>query len=288
MEISKPYIFHHRAVAFLDVLGFRQFLVDIDAEANENRLKSVSDDDNNILKGEYISEKANIFIDTFKTAIAGLDIRKFRYYLFSDNICITSITETNASDLQDLLVVINKLYFDFAKQGYFLRGGIDYGLFIDEESIAIGRPLAEAFELESKVAIHPRVVLSQKLVDQFQAFNKEGEKIFDYPFIDALIVANPEPDPTWHLNVFLQVFQNDFEEDRKRFFSEYQMTVLKHLSANKDNHRVYSKYRWLAEQFNVFIDKFVNELAYLDKDFDPESSEDFLTIVSQYKIELDD
>lgn len=289
MNSTVSYVFHHRAVAFLDVLGFRQFLQEFDMEARASRRLPVPNNGEQTQgQGKYVSVKANDFINTFKAGIGQLDERKYRYYLFSDNICITSIAETTAADLQDLLLVLTKLYFDFAKRGYFLRGGIDYGLFIDEDTIAIGKPLAVAYELESKKAIFPRIALSQDIVDQFQAFNAAGDKEFNYPFADMLITDALEEDAIKHLNVFLQVFQSDYEEDRRRFFADYRTVITHHLSINMANERVYEKYRWLADQFNAFVDEFVSRLAYLDSDFDPESSDGFLEFVVQQKINYGD
>ncbi|MDM8176403.1 hypothetical protein QT327_18995 [Olivibacter sp. 47] len=275
-----PYIFHNRAVAFLDVLGFQQFLREFDMEANQNRKRLSEEDEDPILAGRFTSQKANEFIATFKNAIQQLDKEKYRYYLFSDNICITSIQETTPNDLQDLLLVITKLYFDFAKKGYFLRGGVDYGLFIDEETIAIGVPLANAYLLESKIAIYPRIVLSTNIVDQFQAYNLLGEKEYDYPFADVMI----EGEDVKYLNIFLQVFQSDYVEDKRLFFTDFNQVIGNHLEENRQNERIYEKYQWLAEQFNIFIDKFVNELAFQDSNFDPESDEDFLEFVKKQRI----
>ena len=131
---EQQYIYKNRAVAFLDVLGFRQKLFDFEQEAKENRIGiNVTEIEETPYQRQYVSNKANDFINTFKNAISKLDVEKYRYYLFSDNICITSIKDTSKSDLQDLLLVITELYFEFAQKGYFLRGGIDYGLFIDEK-----------------------------------------------------------------------------------------------------------------------------------------------------------
>ncbi|MDX3914543.1 MULTISPECIES: hypothetical protein [Olivibacter] len=280
MHDIAPYIFHNRAVAFLDVLGFQQFLGEFDAEARQNRKRLPEENEDPILGGRFTSQKANEFIATFKNAIEQLDKEKYRYYLFSDNICITSIQETTPNDLQDLLLVITKLYFDFAKKGYFLRGGVDYGLFIDEETIAVGVPLANAYLLESKIAIYPRIVLSTNIVDQFQAYNLLGEKEYDYPFADVMI----EGEDVKYLNIFLQVFQSDYVEDKRLFFTDFNQVIGNHLEENRQNERIYEKYQWLAEQFNIFIDKFVNELAFQDSNFDPESDEDFLEFVKKQRI----
>jgi len=182
------------------------------------------------------------------------------------------------------LLGLTELYFDLAKRGYFLRGGIDYGLFIDEDTIAIGKPLAVAYELESKVAVYPRIALSQHIIDQFRAYNQSGEKEYDYPFADALINSTPGEESIKHLNIFLQVFQSDYEDDRRQFFSAYRNVITHHLTVNAGNQRVYQKYRWLADQFNAFVDEFVDRLAYLDADFNPESSDGFLDFVQQQKV----
>lgn len=277
--MAQEYLYRNRAVAFLDVLGFKQKLNDFELEAKSNHIPENEDAVN--ANGKYISQKANDFINTFKLAISQLDEKKYRYYLFSDNICITSIQDTSASDLQDLLLVIAKLYFEFAKRGYFLRGGIDYGLFIDEETLALGNPLANAYELETKKAVYPRIVLSQNLVDEFQGYDPQGEKQFDYFYSDALIKDSCE---IKFLNVFLQVFQSDYREDREAFFARFKTVILENLHANKSNETVFVKYKWLADQFNEFIDLFTEKLAYMDSDFDPEQEIGFLDFVKQQKI----
>lgn len=277
--MAQEYLYRNRAVAFLDVLGFKQKLNEFELEAKSNHIPENDDAVN--ANGKYISQKANDFINTFKLAISQLDEKKYRYYLFSDNICITSIEDTSASDLQDLLLVIAKLYFEFAKRGYFLRGGIDYGLFIDEETLALGNPLANAYELETKKAVYPRIVLSQNLVDEFQGYDPQGEKQFDYFYSDALIKDSCE---IKFLNVFLQVFQSDYREDREAFFARFKTVILENLHANKSNEAVFVKYKWLADQFNEFIDLFTEKLAYMDSDFDPEQEIGFLDFVKQQKI----
>ncbi|RPH31973.1 MAG: hypothetical protein EHM93_11230 [Bacteroidales bacterium] len=280
--MEQEYIYRKRAVAFLDVLGFRQKLIDFEKEALANHLTHFDDANNeNLNNGQYISSKANDFINTFKKAITKLDVEKYKYYLFSDNICITSIRETSTADLQDLLLVITELYFEFAQKGYFLRGGIDYGLFIDEKELAVGIPLANAYELETKVAVYPRIILSTNLVNEFQAFNNKGEKVFDYLYSDVLILDSCE---IKYLNVFLQVFQSDYREDREAFFKKYNNVIVNNLEENKTKEIVYIKYKWLAEQFNDFIDLFIIKLAFLDSDFNPEDEVGFIEFVKHQKI----
>lgn len=266
-------------MAFLDVLGFKQILVDFEKEAIDNKVDVASEEDSS---GSYVSDRANEFINTFKKAIDKLDEDKYRYYMFSDNICITSIEDTTSADLQDLFLIITDLYFEFAQKGYFLRGGIDYGLFIDEKRMAVGLPLAKAYELETKRAVYPRIILSNEIVEEFQSFNNKGEKVFDYLYSDALILDSCE---IKFLNIFLQVFQSDYREDREAFFKKYNGVISRNLEIHKLNETVYVKYKWLAEQFNEFIELFTTKLAYLDENFNPEEETGFIEFVQQQKIQ---
>ncbi|WP_461789689.1 hypothetical protein [Pedobacter sp.] len=272
--MEQHYVYKKRAVAFLDVLGFREKLNVFQKEAEQNQLAEENE--------SYVSQQANDFINTFKKAIARLDDKKFRYYLFSDNICITSINETTSSDLQDLFLAVTELYFQFARQGYFLRGGIDYGLFIDEDEIAVGNPLAVAYLLESKKAIYPRIILSDNLVKEFQTINQQGEKNYEYLYADVLIKDSCE---IRFLNIFLHVFQSDYREDREDFFIKYSEVLKQNLAENIKNEAIYTKYKWLADEFNEFIDHFINELSFLDTAFDPEQEVGFLEMVGQQKIQ---
>lgn len=277
--MGQQYLYKKRAVAFLDVLGFKQILVDFEKEAIDNKVDVASEEDSS---GSYVSDRANEFINTFKKAIDKLDEDKYRYYMFSDNICITSIEDTTSADLQDLFLIITDLYFEFAQKGYFLRGGIDYGLFIDEKRMAVGLPLAKAYELETKRAVYPRIILSNEIVEEFQSFNNKGEKVFDYLYSDALILDSCE---IKFLNIFLQVFQSDYREDREAFFKKYNGVISRNLEIHKLNETVYVKYKWLAEQFNEFIELFTTKLAYLDENFNPEEETGFIEFVQQQKIQ---
>jgi len=161
------YIYQDRAVAFVDVLGFREKLQEFEQDA---KTKSTTEG------SEYlISEKVNEFINTFKNVTSLLESGNFRYYLFSDNICITVDYVENPNLLVSLLFTISELFYSFAQKGYFLRGGIDVGKFVDEQEIALGIPLANAYLMESKDAVYPRILISAgytELLKNYQADNR--------------------------------------------------------------------------------------------------------------------
>lgn len=275
--MEQQYIYRNRAVAFLDVLGFRQRLNEFESEARRNlAITPEENDPENLFLGKLISKKANEFINTFREAIDQLDKDKYKSYLFSDNICITSITDTSPDDLQDLLLVISKLYFDFAQKGYFLRGGVDYGLFVDHDSIAVGVPLANAYELESKVAVFPRIILSPGFVKQFEVYLTPDSKEYSSPFVSSLIKKSSE---IRFLNVFNYIFKTD---DKVDFFARYHLRISEHLTANQDLEHIFLKFEWLAKEFNSFIELYTTTLAYFDEYYEP--TEEYLNSIKQLKL----
>jgi len=273
-HVDKDYIFANRAVAFIDVLGFGAKLNEFDEEARNNLIE----EDNEIKR--YISPSANRFINTFLNAIELLDPNKYRYYLFSDNLCITSIDETSPTDLEDLLFVIANLYYELAKAGYFIRGGIDYGLFVDEGSIAVGMPLAHAYRIESKVAVYPRIVLSKNFVDQLAEKYTDQEGMDEGNYLRLLLSHSCE---LTYLNVFMHVFQTDFETDKIQFFHDMNFKIIESLDFTKGKETVHHKFKWLAEEFNKFLDSYSDELVYLDENYEPDDN--YIDTVKQQRIE---
>ncbi len=279
------YRYSHRAVAFLDVLGFQSKLQEFENEAIEHQNNSmddgfIEDSEEEVIDNGAIlySQKASNFIETFNNAISKLDQDKFSYYLFSDNICITAknLNTNNEKSLIELLLVISELYFEFVQQGYFLRGGIDYGLFIDKSSIALGVPLAIAYKMETTQAVFPRILLSKNFIKQFEVYPSEGVQEFTSLFTSSLIKSSCE---IQYLNVFNHIFK---VEDKEHFFEKYSHNITENLTNNQFSENIFLKYRWLADEFNSFIETYTSTLAFYDENF--EATDEFIETIKQLKI----
>ncbi|MHB8258697.1 MAG: hypothetical protein ACYDCN_00375 [Bacteroidia bacterium] len=259
------YIYQNRVVAFLDVLGFQEKLYQFENEANEKLEQEKNEDFENLDKGQILqSAKANEFINTFIEAISKVDKEKFSCYLFSDNICITVNYGTDKSVLIELLMLISDLFYSFAQKGYFLRGGIDYGKFINQETIAIGVPLITAYKLETNIAIYPRIVISENFKKIFDEYKTSEEyQTSSQVFIKSFILSSCEIN---YLNVFLKVLNTD---DKETYFLNIHNSIKQNLEENKMKEKIYVKYDWLASEFNNFIDVYTSELAFVDENDEP-------------------
>ena len=143
-------------VVFLDMLGFRSMLPDFENQALNN---------SDINSSNYHeSLKLNKLLEKFRESLSLIRKSQCNHYLFSENMCITISYITDEVEkpdsLVEILILISLLANQFAKEGYFFRGGIDVGWFLNNSEIAVGVPLVNAYILESKKAIYPRVVMS--------------------------------------------------------------------------------------------------------------------------------
>lgn len=260
---SEQYLYQDRAVVFLDVLGFQEKLIDF-----ENQAVQYNEDNN-----YFYSESVNEFIETFKSVVGFLDKNNFNFYLFSDNICITIDYSENQNRLIEILVAINDLFFKFAQKGYFLRGGVDVGKFVDvkekekENKIAVGVPLATAYKLEQDVAMYPRIVISnnyKKLLDSF-----EESKLINEDSITKKKYLIKQHCEVYYINTFFNLLNN---ENKIEIVEGIKKSIEENLLTNSMKERVAIKYEWLANEFNSFIDEYVNELIYLETET-PEEEE---------------
>lgn len=242
--------YQYRIVAFLDVLGFKSMLYEFEKEALENG----NEDDKRL-----VSQKATDFVNVFREVTNLMDKFDCNYYLFSDNICLTVDPHHNNALIVDILFTISNLFRKFSQMGYFLRGGIDYGLMLDEESIAMGVPLANAYIMESEKAIFPRVIMSERFIQFIDDKNLDEQNQFNIQnFIKKSCEIN-------YVNLFYNVIKTD---DKVMFFKQYKQVIENHLSINKGKENIFMKYKWIANEYNEFLDNYIENIEYFEQDFE--------------------
>jgi hypothetical protein len=81
---------------------------------------------------------------------------------FSDNIVISSVPDKEITPY--FLREMATIQLMTASMGFLLRGGIVVGDIIHDEEVVFGPALNRAYELESKVAIYPRIVVDEPVL----------------------------------------------------------------------------------------------------------------------------
>lgn len=226
-------------VAFIDVLGFRAMIYDL-------RHKP------------HLKPKIHQVLEAFRD----VDLRykkdqKFFSQLkatcFSDSLVISS----NDLDAERFVFAIGDLQARMLFNGILLRGGITKGLLFHEEGIIYGEGLIEAYDIESKKAKYPRVVLSQDFV------NNTTNALLNSTCIKS-------EDGAWSVDPFryhhciypVWATPDERDEDLVNFLSGIQSYLLNQLEATNST-KVQEKLVWMLQRIRDRANDLLNAWSYL-------------------------
>lgn len=145
------------------------------------------------------------------------------------------------------------------EKNYIFRGGITFGnvYYNKKENIVFGPAIVEAYELESKYAKNPRVLIQDNLAKKILKYHnkiknklKSKENICPrISYINGEIIKQDLEDDKYYINYFNNIECD--EEKLKRF-------ILEQLEKanNEKNIKVMKKYLWLSKYYkNEILDK---------------------------------
>ena len=249
-----------RICCFIDILGFRQHIEQtIDQEGNDNVEK--------INKIKYILDLSKKMTDD-----SGFSKSKIVTY-FSDSIVI-SYDYSEPSQLFHTLIDLLYVSFELANQGYLARGGVTIGKLIHTEEFIFGPAMVKAYDLESKKANYPRILVEKEVVENGIKYkvdnhsaNDELQYILDIItedsdgnfYIDYISKCSSEfNDPEYDLYTYL--------EQLKKFFIDFE---------NMDS-KVQEKLLWLKEKINNEINQIHKNIE--NDDFEGEIRDYYRTL----------
>lgn len=133
-------------VAFIDLLGFSS-MVSHDCEKPEGEQK-------------YISKLFDIHKKTkeISTDLPGMSLTQF-----SDSVVLS--VPYSVDNFNSICQIISEFQYDLLCSGILCRGGVSYGKHFSTEDFLFSHGLIDAYNIESKLAINPRVVISKALIE---------------------------------------------------------------------------------------------------------------------------
>jgi len=185
-------------VAFIDILGFKDIVL-----AN-------SQSKDNVIFKELINAIEQSYKKAFSFGIDGLSAigdhfeenltSKFKYKVFSDNLFISYDYEEDLSDYGFAVYWITAMSVIYQREmlnkKFYVRGGIADGQNYSNDHVIFSDALIKAYELETKIAKYPRIVVEDSIVrKQDECFNEhifksELKKVFVKDWTGTLFV-NP-------------------------------------------------------------------------------------------------
>jgi len=145
-------------VTFLDILGFRDLVANDSPEEVDRKLNAL----------ERITGPVYITDDPHDRQLEP------SVFWFSDSVVRVRHLETEANieaptgllfhELLDMVYAQGELI----KEGILLRGGVTYGEVVSSSSRVFGPGVIKAYEVESKLALYPRVALAPELLKELR------------------------------------------------------------------------------------------------------------------------
>ncbi|WP_313578561.1 hypothetical protein [Chishuiella sp.] len=255
-SLNKKY--EKRIVAFIDILGFKEIVRNSEINSSKIELLYTA---LNFLKNWEIPEKwdlkyIEIEEDAQKKNINNFDIRgKTNTTTFSDSIVVSVKVDNNVNEMISTLVSnLSYIGANLFEKGISFRGAITIGNIIHEENgIVFGQALIDAYQLETKSAKYPRIILSNKLIKElnYPIENKKDR----YPY-HQYINRFEDGCVGFHQMIYYQVSSNSSEmepETLKKNLNKIRKNIIDGLDDSFENPEVFEKFNWLKTQYNNLI-----------------------------------
>lgn len=250
-------IYEDRIVCFLDILGFKNIIND--AASNKK------------VESQYeISDIINI-LDIMKKYLKIESNESREVTQFSDCIVI-SFLENDRSGVFYILLDLLHLIMELLSNKIIVRGAITKGKLLHNKDLVFGPALVKAYELESTVAIYPRIILGNEILlsgamnhNYDSSSTEELESIWD--------IISKDADGMFYIDYFnsAQSELNHPEDQMPKYLTNLKEFI--ETSIESSNYSIKIKYMWMANKFNELINN-------------PNKEQYFLYLEKKGKIEL--
>ena len=215
-------------VGYLDILGFRNL---VRADANRGIIAARLD---------RAMERA---LEWFggKAALKGTADAEWRVRVFSDCVCVAKA----ATDLGILVTLdaISAFSREMIASGFPIRGGLTTGPYSDSDQLIFSQAQIDAYDLESKQAQYPRIVLSTDLMNSIGSMSDDEMRLATKEFIIT------DRDVPAFVN-FLIFEEEDVWLGGNKFYLKQKGVIERSLGDVALQANVREKYAWMAQFHN--------------------------------------
>ena len=232
------YAYERRIVCFIDILAFSNRIKQTakKIEAAEQLLSSTCEALYQLDAYRAVMEK--------QSGIKGIQITQF-----SDSIVISFPWQLDNGDLYVAMEALRYIQVTMLKlYGILLRGGVVIGDLIHTEKLLVGPAMIAAYEVESKCAFSPRIVLDPKVVYRFNIIKNSKLK----PGMANEHIIHKDLDDTSYIDYF-NIEKGELFNDEERL--EYFKQICKMIAdnVNSSDMSVRMKYLWVRNKLKGSI-----------------------------------
>lgn len=236
--------YDERIIAFIDILGFRAFVNETIDKNNslvmEDRLKNLIDS-LLLIKNEFQAPQENSELSS-----------SFIITYFSDSI-VFSIKSTHTSDLLEVFEILKRIQIKLIDKGILLRGGIVQGKVIHTEEMILGPAMINAYDLESKSALYPRITIDPNIIHEL--FDEHGNSFSEHDFRKTFMI---DFDNTYYVDYFTDI--RFYSYDEKNYYSNLRNLIRN--GVRRADIGIRMKYLWMLNKFSGGKPSYVRAMKY--------------------------
>lgn len=215
-----------RLIAFVDFLGFKQMIQE--SETSEWRI------------GEIYSAIHNIYEVLWDYLANSPGDTTLRLTHFSDSIVMSCMSD----DVEDVVLIIRHLRYIQQKlaeeHSMLIRGAITIGDLIHDKQILMGPAMVKAYNMESHVALYPRIIVSD-IVKQVWDKCTQVLHVSDTPDNQFMLM---DSDGQWYID-YLNDLDSNFSNDGERMYDSIRHLIRDNILSPE----LQQKYQWLDDKF---------------------------------------
>ena len=241
--------YEKRVVAFIDILGFKSLL--------DETTSSSGEDDEQKIDNVISAYKAIKDIWEIDSTISGLkNSTSKKVSIFSDSI-VVSFKAEEPSEVFSTLLDLKHLIMRLIYRKILCRGAVSIGKFIHTDDYLFGPALVEAYTLESKAAMYPRIILDRDIIE---AGYKNGPSHHspseEKKYVESLL--EQDSDGMYYIDYYFKAQSelDDPDYDFPEYIGILGDIIRKGLMGSSHHGKadLRVKYSWMRERYNRMIE----------------------------------
>lgn len=246
-------IYEDRIIGFIDILGFREL---INSTVRETIINQVELDN--------LISVMQLIKDEFEQVVNASELpTSFKITFFSDSI-VFSILRSNSLSMLTLFEILKRIQVRLISNKILLRGGIVDGKLIHHQDLILGPAMNAAYDLESKSALYPRIVIDPDIMEMFVTENKLDRPINRLKSYDFMKTFDQDLDNTYFIDYFSDVKEYIDNKDDKEYYKQLRAVI--RAGVGRKDMGLRMKYMWMLRKFNMYKPSNIKEMAYKEID----------------------
>jgi len=248
----------HSIVAFVDILGFKEFVKNA---KKEGKSQAFFTDFHDVLS-TWFKRIESVPEIMFKMSFIGGKKDKNRIRIFTDCILMGCPIRKNeghhnfiegCNEFFEVIQTLDLFQLEMANSGYFVRGAITIDELYMDDVIIYGAGAIDAYEAESKQAIYPRIILTKPAEAALMEIDKDFVKQGRDNYISKYFYR--DNDGQLFLNYLESIKIGDSDYQFVDELEKHKLMVEKKLSEYQNKPHILEKYIWAANYHNCFCNQ---------------------------------